>query len=334
MKLKLLIATSDGDYAEHLSDILSEKYSETFDVSVCSSLDRLKDFSMANKFDVAIFDQGFASAANLSPIKLPLVLIDESVGFAEDNAPLKKIRKYQRVSAIAGNVLENYAEISQGINNFGASKARTTAVWSPSGGAGKTTVALAYAANKISSGKHALYLNLENFSSTSAYFQENGKSISKVFGRPESNVSMLLMGIRQQDSGSGISYFCGPENYDDMNILTSDDIETLISACAADMDEVVIDLSSQCDERVRKVFEIADALLIVCDPSTTSQTKLQQFATQHIVFGQIQAKTVLVNNKGAKTNQPGIDKTVSLPLLNSADPISVFKSLSSGNFDW
>lgn len=265
MKIKLLIATADNDYAEYLSNILSEKYSNTFEVSVCSSLERLRDLLAINKFDTALLESDFISTVPLNSISLPLILVGES-GVISDSQ-LKKVRKYQRISSIVGNVLENYSEIDKNINSFGTNKAHIIAVWSPSGGSGKTTVALAYAAHKISGGKQAMYLNLENFSSTSAYFQENGKSISKVFEKLDTNVHMFLMGIRQQDKGSGITYFCGPENYDDINILTVNDIETLIDACAIEVDELVIDLSSQCDEKVQKIFDLVDAVLIICDSS-------------------------------------------------------------------
>jgi len=224
--------------------------------------------------------------------------------------------------------LENYAEVGKGVGSFNSNKARITAVWSPSGGSGKTTVALAFAAHRVLGGKQTVYLNLENFSSTSAYFQESGQSISKVFEKLETNVEMFLMGIRQQDSGSGIHYFCEPENYDDINILTSNELEILINACIANTEELIIDLPSQCDEKVQKIFDIANIVLIIADPSGTSQNKLRQFFTQHNIFGQIKDKVMLVNNKGAKTAEASINKVIELPLVQSADPLFIYKSLT------
>jgi len=337
MKIKLLIATADGDYAEHLSNILSEKYTDTFEVSVFSSAERLPDLLAANRYEVALLEPGFVPAAgpNLKSVQLPLMLIDES-GIAADAGGAEKIRKYQRISSIAGSILENYAEISSGMTGFARNRGRITAIWSPSGGSGKTSVALAFAANRVLAGKQAAYLNLENFSSIPAYFQEAGRSISKVFEKldTDANVGMLLTGIRQQDSGSGILYFCGPENYDDMNILTEEDIEKLINACAAETEELAVDLSSACDARIQKILKIADAVLLVCDQSAASQIKLRQFTSQHNIFGQIQSKTILVYNKGAKipAADTGISRTVHLPLVQLGDPVSVFKTLSSANF--
>lgn len=334
MKIKLLIATDDRDYVEHLSNVLSEKYADSFEVSVCSSVDRLRDLLAVNKFDTVLLDPSFASSVSLNSIRLPLILWDESGLVADSLLDLRKVRKYQRISSIAGDVLENYAEVGTGVNSFRTNKAYITAVWSPCGGVGKTTVSLAYAARKVSAGKQVVYLNLENFSSTSAYFPTSGKSISTVFEKLDLNVHMFLMGIRQQDSGSGITYFCGPDNYEDISILTVEDIDTLVNACSSWTDELVIDLSSLCDERIQKVFELADAVLLVCDSSSTSQVKFRQFTNQNNVYQRIQAKSVLVNNKGATVTDSNINKTIQLPYVRSTEPISVYKTLSGSNFEW
>lgn len=331
MIIKLLIATADVDYSEYLSNVLSERYAETFEVSVCTSAERLGDMLSVSKYDVALLESKFALVADLNMVHLPMILVDETGLVDEKN--FKKVRKYQRISAIVADILENYEPVGKGVGSFGAGKAKVTAVWSPAGGVGKTTVALAYAANKALSGKSVTYLCLENFCSTSVYFPESGKSISKVFEKLDSNVQMFLLGIRQQDSGSGISYFCGPENYDDINVLSEDEIETLINACAVGIDELVIDLSSQCDKRIQKILEMAAMVLLVCDSSSTSQIKLKQFVSQHNVFEQIQSKAVLVNNKGAKFDDVRMGKTVALPHVQTTDPISVFKALSGVNFD-
>ena len=358
MKIKMLIATADSDYAEHLSNMLSEKYVDTFEVSVCSSAERLQGMLSANKYDAMLLEPGFAGHVDLGSVHLALILVDETGavtdsgissltsatggadstsatgGAGASGVSLRRLRKYQRISMIAGSILENYAEVGKGMTGFGESRARIAAVWSPTGGSGKTTIALAYAAHKVAAGKKVIYLNLENFSSAPAYFAESGKSISKVFEKLESNAQMLLMGIRQQDSSSGIMYFSGPENYDDMNILTPNDIEKLVAACAAEIDELVIDLSSQCDDRIKRVFDLADLVFIISDPSSTSQTKLRQFVNQHNIFRQIQLKSVLVNNKGARVAEANINKAIQLPLLHSADQVSIYKTLSNGNFDW
>ena len=334
MRLKLIIATADSDYAEHLSNELAERHAELFDVSVCSSAERLKDLLAVNKYDAALLEPAFATAAGLSAVTLPLALIGESGEAPENLSGMKKIRKYQRISSMAGNVPESYAETGKGMDQFGGDKGRVTAVWSPAGGTGKTTVALAYAARKASDGSKAAYLNLENFSSVRAYFHDNGKSISKAFEKLESNLEMALLGIRQLDGGSGVYYFDSPENYDDINILSAEEVKALVVACAGIADEVVVDMSSQCDARTRQIFDLASTILVVGDASTAFAVKWKQFTGQHNVFRQVQDKIVLVNNKNAKNAGEGARNVVDLPLLQTKDPVSVFKSLSGGNINW
>ena len=333
MKIRLLIATADKDYTDHLTKTISKKYADTLELSICSSVERLTDLTSVNRYDAALLDPDFVSAVKPGCIQSPFILINE-LEHSVDGGDMKRIRKYQRISSMAGQILESCAEASKSAIGADADRAKITAVWSPAGGAGKTTVALAYAANKVSAGKTVVYLNLENFSSTSVYFPESGRSISKALEKLGANLQLFLLGIRQQDSGSGIMYFCGPENYDDINVLTTEEIETLISACAAEIDELVVDLSSQIDLRSAKTFGMADNILLVADPSKSSQAKMRQFISQHDVFGQIQPKAVLVNNKGASLPEERISKTIMLPFVQANDPISVFKALSGSRADW
>jgi len=333
MKINLLIASPDAGYVQHISDVLLERHSDTFNISICSSTAHLGNMIKASKYDVALVEPAFMPAIGPDAVRMVLLLMDESAD-GSDYVGTKKIRKYQRISSIAGIILEHYAEVGSGAARYDASRAHVTAVWSPSGGAGKTTVALAYAANRVLSGKKAVYLNLENFSSTPLYFREEGRSISKAFEKLESDLYIFLTGIRQQDSHSGITFFSGPENYDDINILTADDVEKVIDAASTDVDELIVDLSSQCDGRTKRIFDIANAVFMVTDPSSTSQVKTKQFLSQHSIFGEIQSKLVMVNNKGARTTDPGISKTIQLPLLQSSDPVSIYKNLSGGNINW
>ncbi|MCL1793412.1 MAG: hypothetical protein FWG34_06055 [Oscillospiraceae bacterium] len=334
MKMKLLIATADSDYAEHLSGVLSEKHSETFELFVCTSADRLHKLLSGGKFEIALADPEFVSSENFSSVSLLLALSDQGELIGDGGGDVKKICKYQRISSIVGNIFEHYSKISGAINGSGTKISSISAVWSPSGGSGKTTVALAYACRKVSEGKKATYLNMENFASTPAYFQGMGKSISKIFENFESNIRMFVTAVRQTDALSGISYFGEPENYEDMNILSENDIENLILACAAETEELVVDLSSGCDARTKKVFELADAVLVVCDPSSTSQAKLKQFANQHDIFGKIKSKIVLINNKGAEIQGLDIERSIQLPFVNSEDPVSIFKFLANEIEDW
>ena len=336
MKTQLLIATDERDYAEHLSNALAERYADVIDAFVCSEAGHLREQLASRKFDVALLDGSMAESANLESIRMPLLLWTSNDNPTVELDGIKRIRKYQRISSMISNVLEQYARNMTDERGMYMKKARITAVWSPMGGVGKTTAALAYSAAKASEGKQTLYLDMEPFSSVGAYFAGQGSGISAVFEMLETgegNISMLARGIRQQDANCGIAYFGGPENFDDMNILSPENAGALIEACSEATDELVIDMSCVCDERARKIFELADRVLFVIDSSRTAQIKYAQFMSQNSVFQRVKDKAALVANKGAAVSESILDTVIHLPFVQSSDAAVVYKTLSRYSFE-
>jgi cellulose biosynthesis protein BcsQ len=330
MKIQLLIASMDSDYVAHLARVLSARYEDQFEVHTCSSMENIRKATDNRRFDVALVAPELISSVPLQTIRLPLLLWDE-MNHDIAAGEFKKILKYQRISSIMGEILAQYADIADG-ELYGQTNAAVTAVWSPAGGCGKTTVALAYAAQKVAEGKKTVYLDLEAFSSTQEYFAADGKSISTILGKLGNNTELLLQSIRKQDNGSGIFYFCQPDNFDDMNILTAEDVEELILGCTKDTDNVVVDLSSTYNEKTRKILEMANTVLAVVDSSPTGAEKWKQFQSQNDMYEIICAKTVLVGNRGAKVKANREKAVVTLPVVQSENPVVVYKTLSAGYF--
>ena len=333
MRIKLLVAAMDSDYAGHLSGFISAHHADAVEVSVCSSAESLHTLLASQRFDAALLDAVMTEDADLRYVHMPLLLWAEEENPAEPVRELKKVCKYQRISSIVADVLERYAKVSSSSRGPDQKNARITAVWSPAGGVGKTAVALAFAARMAADGKQAMYLSMEHFSSIPAYFTGAGKSISAAFEMLEAhegNLKMLIRGIACRDGG--VTYFNRPENFDDMNILTPESLTLLIKACAELTEDLVIDMPCVCDERTRQIFELADDVLLVADASETTKIKLAQFTTQNNVFERIRAKATLVENKGASVSIPLVDSVVSLPLVQYADATMVYKTLSAGSF--
>ena len=330
MRIRLLLADNDVSYAEHLSRTISAQHADAVDVSVCSTAERLAELLETQRFDAALLGAEMVGGADLRNVHLPLILWAEEEDADEIEREYKKIRKYQRVSSIVAYLLECYARVSLNSGESELKRAKTTVVWSPAGGVGKTSVALAYATKRSLEGKQVLYLCLESFSSSPAYFAETGKSISAVFEMleaQEGNIKMLIRSIRCSDGGIG--YFCKPVNFDDMNILSPENLAALVDACSELAEELVIDMPCICGERERRIFDVADKILLVADSSATAFIKLSQFTSQHNVFTRIRTKTELVANKGAVFENPPLDAVVSLPLIQNTDAQTVYKTLSN-----
>ena len=331
MKIKLLIATDDSDYAEHLSYFISGRHADVIDVSVSRTQERLRELLKTHRFDAALLEAPLIGDTDLKTISLPLLLWADGENNSAESAKLPRIKKYQRISSIVADVLGKYSKISADRQGFDSERARITAVWSPAGGVGKTTVALALAVKKAAEGKQVLYLNMESFSSVPAYFPESDKSISTVFEmleNSEGNVEMLIRSVCHKDSG-GIAYLNRPDNFDDMYILSADNVATLIRSCAGVTEDLIIDLPCACDRRTRQVFTLADKVLLVIDQTCAAKVKLSQFTSQHDVFSLIRNKTTLVANKGATVSTPPTDTIVALPFMQSSDHVMVYKALSA-----
>lgn len=331
MRIQLLIADSDQDYTNHLSQVLVEKYADVFEVSACSGARQLEELLDHRGYDVALLSPSLAVEADLNRIQLPLLLWDGAVSGHREG--MGSLRKYQRISSIAGDVLERCAEVpSIGSNHGAAARARLTVTWSPAGGVGKTTAALAYAAQQVSKGKRTVYLDLEPFSSVPAFFSEGGKSISTVFEKLDERAELTLQSIRQEDVGSGILYFRRPDNYEDISLLSGEDITRLADAAAADVDELVVDLEAGYGQNTAALLTKADSVLLVADGSKLCRIKLEQFRTQNRLYGQLREKTVLVANRGSWYDASFAASLVNLPLVKSDDPVVIYKTLSAGYF--
>ena len=329
VRVKLFIATIDAVYAKLISDNISEFHTDKLEVSICSALEGLREALSKSRYDVALIDTAFIKYADMSRINLPLLLWSEADSTDELPEGIGKVHKYQRISSIVSSVLERYAKLSKSNYDPESRKANITAVWSPAGGVGKTSVALAYALSSAADGKEAFYLSLEDFTSISAFFTGNGKSISTVFEMLENhdgNINMLIQGVSCRDYG--ITYLCGPDNYEDMHILSNVNIHELVGCCSGLSEELVIDLPSSCDIRTRKVLELADNVLIVMLQTDMAKTKLAQFVSQNNVFESIQEKVTLIANMGAIINESAIDPVISLPFVQSGDAMGVCKMLS------
>lgn len=328
MKIRLLLATGDVDYIDHLSRVLLERHANVFDVTVCSDVNYLSEILSKGTFDVALLEGDMLSLPGFRKVQMSLLLWDEAEELPDEAKEYERIRKYQRISAICSQITQRYAAVSGGRSGYRAGRAKITAVWSPTGGVGKTTVALALAAKRASEQKNTVYFSLEPFSSNAVFFKEPGKTISTVFEKMDGNVPLLFQSISQEDAMTGIHYYGQPNNYDDISILTEEDMEELLESCAEGADEVVVDLGSYYSKPLRKALLLADQVFLVVNGSPVSYAKYEQFRTQHNLYAEIREKIIVVANQGARIAATENETVLSLPNVETDDSVSTYRTLS------
>lgn len=325
-KIKLLIASRDNDYIDHLSKVLSERYSDDFSTTFVSSPERLDS---RRTYDIFLAEPEFLMDGNIPETRKALMLCSNYSDCGSVTG-IPPVEKYQRISTMVSAILEYYSKVAG--DSESSISASVTAVWSPMGGCGKSTVAMALAAQRAAEGKQVLYLDLEPFSSIPLYFSENGRSISHLLENMDSALPVLIRSVRMLDSGSGVYYIGQPDNYEDISILTEEYIVPLINGCAVGTDEVILDLGSSFDQTVRAALDRADCVLLVVDATRTAAVKLHQFCSQSNVFADIREKLKIVCNRGAKSGLVEGIPEIRLPTVPSGSPVEVYKSLSAGYF--
>ena len=67
MKLRLLIVSSDKDYVDHLSRVLTEKHEGVFEVTICTATERLAELQGGKKFDIALVESSMNPTFHLIP---------------------------------------------------------------------------------------------------------------------------------------------------------------------------------------------------------------------------------------------------------------------------
>lgn len=326
MKIRMILATTDKEYANRFAGGLT-KFIDQIDLSLCTNMEKLSGMVQHEQFDICLAEEEALKHFDSEQVKLTVLLWDSHAESTGEGRSLPKVRKYQRISSTASQVIRLFAEIAEDKGGIGNS-AEITVVWSPSGGCGKTMVAAAYAARAAKNGKNVTYLNLEHFASTKSLFPQEAISLSAAFEQMASNMALQLLSMRATDPATGIGYFGAPDNYDDINVFTEEYCLKIVDGAAEHSDEVVVDLSSVCDSRTRALFERATRILLVTDQSKFAEVKLNQFISQSNVFIKYKSKMTLIANKGAVVDPVEGLTPLRLPYFDSHSTAVIYNKLS------
>lgn len=299
MNISIAIADPDMEYAERLSEAL-QQYAE-LTVHLYSSSVKLQKAMETKQFDIVLFDP------DISKKKLDFPTVKYAVCLYSDEARNKglyadcaKVAKYQRISSIYKEVVREYADkagYSADLNR--SQRAGTLAVYSPAGGSGKTTVALAVASRLAASGMNVLYIGTEQLGSSSCVnpAQEEGITALVACAADEKvSFKMKLTGIMKQGM-NGISYVEGFERLVDYDAVSGEEMANVIDKirrCGL-CDVLIIDMESHLDGIGKAVLEAADRIILVEKPGELPAVKMKLFM-QQAVINEHKGKLVKVSN--------------------------------------
>ncbi len=309
MILKLAAAAADRSYVQRLMRALEEY--DNLRLSVFTDQESLKLSLADRKYDVLLFDPAFYDPqAFQNAVTLPVLLLDENYILPEYLKDFAKISRYQRVSQIYKRVLELYSEKAGSAGNLSETgRAGAAAFYSPAGGTGKTTLALACAARLAAQGVRVCYLNFEEAASEECYLpQKAERGLSELLGclGENLNFSMKLQGLLQ-NKGENLYYLNHFDSPNDFYEMKEEELEKLMEVIQGSgfFDAAVMDLGCSMERKNQKLFELADTIVLVEGCGRTAESKQKIFYNQMHILNAYREKMVRVINfdTGEKPSQ-------------------------------
>lgn len=181
-KINIVIADSDELYLNHLTNYLIE-HMNTFEVYSFTTKESLIKYvgDKSNKIDIIAFTEDLMDGT-ISVASAPVKILLSDGSFTE--LEFESVNKFQKAEKFINDILMIYAEKTGRVEavSTGDKETKIVGFFSPVGGCGKTTLALATAYALASQGKRVFYLNAEKLNSTHNVLNEgNNGSLSDLY---------------------------------------------------------------------------------------------------------------------------------------------------------
>lgn len=302
--ISVLFLTSDGEYSRRVCRYLGVHHPE-LRVSLSDRPDRYEAVLSANACSVVLIGEEYAAETFSFPERVAYAYLSEVEPSGGDGR--KIYCKYRSGEAIYKLILGLYAETSA---DTALSDGAGIAVFvSANGGAGATTAAAAYASHLAHAEKRVLYISLDPYEKTSAYFRGEGAGtltdlIASVILSEQRNVNLSAKAASvTAASEQGVSFIescTEPQDYDELN-------ETRLNALcgalvgSAQYDRVIFDVPLHRRAFLDPLAERADRIYLIAGVDPSAQKKLSRIAeavkTRDIRGASLHRKIKLVFNQ-------------------------------------
>lgn len=267
-RIRLGIVDCDADYTDGLSNYIAVNFREDFDILTYSKIEYLQTYCETNlNLDVVLATEENVDEKIVDYAKMVILLSD---GNTHPSKIVKyAINKYQLPKTIVNQIKEYYSAVDPFVlTSSGEGVCKLIGIFSPSGGVGKTQLAIGLAIERVARGMSALYLNLESIPSIDAFLPcHKEHSLSKVLYTLKNggNLAMSFDAVKAVDPQTGVEYFTAPESLIDLEEVSLDEFETLFQMIkqSTQYDYVFIDLSSAMNKRMLSLMNMFDENLVI-----------------------------------------------------------------------
>lgn len=336
MIIKMAIADNNDEYIERLLNVL-EGY-EDLNLSVYTDRSALEQALASKHFDVFLFDPSvYDGQVEVGKNTLAIMFLDDNVNVPESCRDFKKVKKYQRISRIYQQVLGLYAEVCGDIGGvIGGGSVSAIAVYSPVGGSGKTTLALALATRLADMGRRVFYMSLEDIASEDCYLvQSDAKGLSDVAASLGENINFTMkIQALLQNRGENLYYLNHFESPNDVYEMNGDEVTELVEQLEKTglFDTVVIDTGTSMNDKMFHLFEVVDKIVLIEKEDSISVRKMNCFLSQNHIINEYSHKMCRVINfhigrdSMLQTNIPLVGK---INMAQNPDPAQFIAMLAN-----
>lgn len=280
MKIKLAILENDINYLRRIVSAFETKYADKFEIYSFTDLAVATSSLESSKIDVLIANDAFDIDVASLPKRCGFAYFVDSPDVTVVNNQ-RAICKFQRAEQIYKQILSLYSETAANITGvkLDDDSSKVIVFASPCGGVGTSTMAAACATHFAAQGKRTLYLNLEKFGSSDAFFSAEGQfdmsDIIFALKSKRTNLALKLESSVKQDS-TGVYFFSQSKIALDMLELNFEEIARLIAELklTGSYDCIVIDMDFIMDKENLRIYRMAHALVWVGDGSEISNSKI------------------------------------------------------------
>lgn len=328
MTKNIVIADVNNEYVERLVSFIQKKYGDTYKIQIINEKSQLRTYIQKNKCEILLFAPELYDAnIYFKNVKLPVVLLEDDEMIDLPDKLRWSINKYTRITKMIAYLEEEYEEVEK-------NRPIIYGMYSPAGGVGRSTIAVAAALTYAKAGKKVLYVNLEDIDGTGMFFEEEPVEPGFLEGyRPQDSYDTLIAEHIKQDVGTNVMYFERESIGVESNIITQLPIilERVIDNNIANI--IVVDFS--CDDKQinDQVLEVVDYLAVIGNTHMHAVYKLKKWLEMTHIQEKIKEKLKLVINQGKEMNvSTTMDVIGRIDKLYATNPLGLSEYIAQNQF--
>ncbi len=280
-RIKLVIADTDETYLENLVNFFMRSHSGRFQVNSFTKQEYLYKFLQEEepRADILLVSPDLFTAP-IPENRVKTVILLTGGRIPSELGHLESVGKYQHGDRLVAGILRIYSESNKEevFLSDGGKPTRLIAVYSPSGGTGKTTIAVNLCMQCISRGLSSFYLNLESIPSTSSFFtSKNEQNLSHMLfyiKEKNKNLGLRVEALKSIDA-TGVHYFEPQDRLAEVEDMSAEELNVLLGQMKKlnQYDAVVVDMSSSFSRQNLGILKFCDFIVFVLDPALASYTR-------------------------------------------------------------